>query len=67
MGFAAVYLGFRSPCGVFIAALVFALAERFSSTLQGIAGIPATALLGFPSALALVLYGFSHWLRGSRD
>ncbi|MDR1390597.1 MAG: ABC transporter permease [Treponema sp.] len=66
MSLAAVYLGFRNPVGVLAAALVFALAERFSSILQGIEGIPASALLGIPSALAFVLYGFSHWLRWRR-
>jgi simple sugar transport system permease protein len=59
---AAVYLGFRSPGGVFAAALVFALAERVSSSLQGLEGIPVTIFLGLPHAFALSLYAFSHWL-----
>jgi len=56
---AAVYLGFRNAGGVFIAALVFALAEMAGQNIQSIAGIPATALLGLPNALALLLYVLS--------
>jgi simple sugar transport system permease protein len=63
---AAVYLGFRSAGGVFAAALVFALAERVSSSLQGLEGIPATIFLGLPHAFALSLYAFSHWIRKRR-
>jgi simple sugar transport system permease protein len=56
---AAVYLGFRRPLGVFIAALVFALAERSALVLQGSRFLPATLLLGLPNALALILYASS--------
>ena len=62
---AAVYLGFRNAWGVALAALVFALAEQAASFAQGGGGLPATALLGLPSALALILYsasaGFRSW------
>ena len=60
---AAVYLGFRHAGGVFIAALIFALAEMAGHSLQSLAGISATALLGLPNALALVLYVVSQGLR----
>jgi simple sugar transport system permease protein len=60
---AAVYLGFRRAGGVFIAALIFALAEMAGHSLQSIAGISATALLGFPNALALLLYVVSQGIR----
>ena len=63
---AAVYLGFRKAGGVFIACLVFALAEMAGQNLQSIAGIPATALLGLPNALALLLYIVSQGIRKQR-
>ena len=53
---AAVYLGFRKPWGVVAAAILFSFAERFGYRLQGFSALPATALLGLPSALALVFY-----------
>ena len=56
---AAVYLGFRRPVGVFIAALVFAFAERSALVLQGSRFLPATLLIGLPNALALILYASS--------
>jgi len=55
---AAVYLGFRRPGGILAAALVFALAEMAAQKLQSFPNIPATALLGLPNALALLLYVF---------
>jgi len=62
---AAVYLGFRHAEGVFAAALVFALAEMSALALQGFAKIPATALLGLPHALALILYVFSRRVKNT--
>jgi simple sugar transport system permease protein len=56
---AAVYLGFRTVPGTAAAALLFALAEHTGLALQGFTALPATVLLGFPSALALLLYSFS--------
>ena len=53
---ATVYLGFRNAWGVAIAAIVFSLAERIGYGLQGFGTLPATAILGLPSALALVFY-----------
>ena len=59
----AVYLGFRHAGGVYIAALVFALAEMAEYSIQSIAGLPATVLLGLPNALALLLYVVSQSIR----
>ena len=55
---AAVYLGFRKPWGVVLAAIAFNLAERLGYGVQGFGTLPATALLGLPSTLALLLYFF---------
>ena len=63
---AAVYLGFRKAGGVFIACLVFALAEMAGQSIQGIAGIPATIVLGLPNALALLLYVISQGIKKQR-
>jgi simple sugar transport system permease protein len=63
---AAVYLGFRKAWGVVIAALVFSLAEGLGYGVQSFGGLPATALLGLPSGLALLLYGFSQVVRSRR-
>ncbi|MDR2446310.1 MAG: ABC transporter permease [Treponema sp.] len=56
---AAVYLGFRNVWGVGAAAFVFALVERAGIMAQSASGLPPTALLGVPSALALVFYAAS--------
>lgn len=58
-----VYLGFRKPFGVGAAALAFAAAEYAADIAQGTGTVPATVLLGLPSALALVLFVFSTALR----
>ena len=63
---AAVYLGFRNAIGVCIAAMVFALVEITGQRIQGIAGIPATIVLGLPNALALLLYIISQGIRKHR-
>jgi simple sugar transport system permease protein len=55
---AAVYLGFRKPWGVVLAAIVFSFAERLGYGVQSFGTLPATALLGLPSTLALLLYFF---------
>jgi len=60
---ATVYLGFRNAWGVAIAAIVFSLAERLGYGLQGFGALPATAILGLPSALALVFYALSLFFR----
>jgi simple sugar transport system permease protein len=56
---AAVYLGFRRVWGVALAALVFTFAERLGYGVQRFGALPPTALLGLPSALALVFYTLS--------
>jgi simple sugar transport system permease protein len=56
---AAVYLGFRRVWGVALAALVFTLAERLGYGVQRFGALPPTALLGLPSALALIFYTIS--------
>jgi simple sugar transport system permease protein len=63
---AVVYLGFRNAWGVAAAAILFAAAEQLSSTAQGVGSVPATLLLGLPSALALVLYALSTWVKAVR-
>ncbi|MDR3334616.1 MAG: ABC transporter permease [Treponema sp.] len=64
---AAVYLGFRRVWGSAAAALVFTLAEHIGLGLQGLGALPATALLGIPSALALILYTLSHYVEKKRS
>jgi simple sugar transport system permease protein len=63
---AAVYLGFRRVWGVALAALFFTLAERIGLSVQVFGALPPTALLGLPSALALALYGVSHFIQAKR-
>ena len=63
---AAVYLGYRKVWGVALAAIVFSFAERLGFGIQGLGGLPATALLGLPFALAFVFYSLSMWIRGRR-
>ncbi len=63
---AVVYLGFRNAWGVAAAALLFAVAEQLASSAQGAGAVPATILLGLPSALALVLYALSTWVKSIR-
>jgi simple sugar transport system permease protein len=60
---AAVYLGFRTAWRVVLAAIIFSLAERIGFGVQSLGGLPATALLGLPSALALALYLLSQFFR----
>ena len=60
---AVVYLGFRKPWGVVAAAIVFSFAERLGFGIQSFGALPATALLGLPSALALLLYSLSPLLK----
>ena len=56
---AAVYLGFRRVWGVALAAILFSFAGLLGYTLQSFGALPATALLGLPSVLALLLYFLS--------
>ncbi len=61
-----VYLGFRNPFGVAAAAVAFACAEYAAGVAQGSGAVPATLLLGLPSALALVLFAASSAMRKKR-
>jgi len=61
-----VYLGFRNVFGVAAAALAFAAAEYAAAVAQGTGAVPATLLLGLPSALALALFALSTVLRSRR-
>jgi simple sugar transport system permease protein len=68
---AAVYLGFRRVWGTALAALVFTLVERAGLNAQafsvlGFGHLPATILLGLPSALALILYSLSSFVEKKR-
>ncbi|MDR2865369.1 MAG: ABC transporter permease [Spirochaetaceae bacterium] len=63
---AAVFLGFRTVRGVCIAALVFAAADRLLIQAQVYSAIPATALIGLPSALALILYAAAEFIAKKR-
>jgi len=60
---AAVYLGFKKPWGVVAAAIIFSFAERLGYGIQSFGSLSATALLGLPSALALLLYAVSLLIR----
>jgi simple sugar transport system permease protein len=62
---AAVYLGARKVWGVVLAAVIFSFAERLGYSIQSFGALPATALLGLPSALALLFY-FLSLLPGKR-
>jgi simple sugar transport system permease protein len=64
---AVVYLGFRNVWGIFAASLVFAFAENISFSIQGLFQNSAAALLGIPSALALLLYILQVRLQTSLD
>jgi simple sugar transport system permease protein len=62
-----VYLGFRNAFGVAAAAIAFAAAEYAAAVAQGTGDVPATLLLGLPSALALALFTASTILRSRRS
>ncbi len=54
-----IYLGYRHPGGVLIAAFVFAFAETVSMAAQGVIALPNTVLLSLPyvlTVLAMVIY-----------
>lgn len=59
LALAAVFLGFRKTRGVLAASLVFAAAGRLALRAQNAPSIPAPALLGLPSLIALALYALS--------
>ncbi len=55
----AIYLGYRTPMGIVIAALLFGLTDSLAGAAQGFMNIPGTILLGLPYAItvvAMILY-----------
>jgi len=55
----AVFLGYRRPVGVVVAAVVFAFFEVLAGSAQGLLDIPGTVLIGFPylvTVIAMVLH-----------
>jgi simple sugar transport system permease protein len=50
----AVFLGYRRPGGVVIAAIVFAFFEVLAGSAQGVLEIPGTVLLGLPYLITVV-------------
>jgi simple sugar transport system permease protein len=59
-----IFLGNRRPQGLFIAALIFGLAEAFSNYAQGIFSVPADFILAIPSGFTLLaMIGLSIYAR----
>jgi simple sugar transport system permease protein len=59
-----IFLGNRKPQGLFVAALIFGLAESFSNYAQGIFSIPADFILAIPYVFTLlVMVGVSVYAR----
>ena len=55
----AIFLGYRHPVGVVLAALFFALFEGLAGSAQGFISIPGTVLVGLPylvTVVAMVIY-----------
>jgi len=50
----AIYLGRKHPVGIFITCLIFAGADFFSNTAQGMFQIPSDLLLGFPYIITFI-------------
>jgi simple sugar transport system permease protein len=49
-----VWMGFRRPAGILVAAYFFSLIEIIAGKAQGLSNVPATLLLALPYAAALV-------------
>ncbi|MDR1867918.1 MAG: ABC transporter permease [Treponema sp.] len=64
---ATVYLGFRTVWGTVLAAVLCAAADHIGLSLQRVESFPITALLGIPSALALVLYTVACIFKKEKD
>lgn len=59
MSLVIIYLGFKKPEGIFLAALLFALADTAANRAQGLLQMPNTLLLAFPyliTCLGLVVF-----------
>ncbi|TVQ37814.1 MAG: ABC transporter permease [Spirochaetaceae bacterium] len=50
----AIYLGYRHPFGILMAALLFGFTESLAGAAQGLLAIPGTVLLGLPYAITVV-------------
>jgi len=50
----AIYLGRKHPVGIFITCLIFAGAEYFSNSAQGLFQVSSDLLLGFPYLITLI-------------
>ena len=65
----AIYLGNRTPAGIFVASFVFGLAESFSNYAQGAIKIPVDFILAFPyliTVAAMILYSIWRQSRTGR-
>ena len=65
----AIYLGNKTPWGIFVASFVFGLAESFSNYAQGAIKIPVDFILALPyliTVAAMILYAIWRHARTSR-
>jgi len=63
----AIYLGNRTPLGIFVACIVFGFAESLSNYAQGVIKVPADFILAFPYIVTVIaIIGYSI-LRHSRS
>lgn len=65
----AIYLGNKTPLGIFIASFVFGFAESFSNYAQGVMNIPANFILAIPyliTVLAMILYSIWRYYRAAK-
>ncbi len=62
-----VYLGYRTPGGLAVAALFFGVMEALSVRAQSVLGVPPTILLALPYVLTVVAFVSYAALRTSRD
>jgi general nucleoside transport system permease protein len=65
----AIYLGNKTPWGIFIASFVFGLAESFSNYAQGAIKIPVDFILALPyviTVVAMILYSIWRHARSNR-
>lgn len=49
-----IYLGKKHPAGIFLASILFAVAENFSNLAQGYLNLPADFILAFPYGITLL-------------
>lgn len=66
----AIYLGNKTPWGIFIAAFVFGLAESLSNFAQGAIKIPVDLILALPyviTVVAMILYAVWRHARATRS